>query len=243
MRQLPGRKPLPPRTQQRLVRETGQIESAVDPEATAERLYGNARSTRWFEIVVRRLREMAGEGERCMFCSGSESSEVEHFRPKSVFPSHAMRWENFLWSCGMCNRAKGNRFPPETGPGGQFINPVDENVWDFFTLDMFGNLLPQWRLDLDDLDPRAVSTCDHLQLDRQALQESRMLRRQELIRQVEDSLARFDSDELTEEDLVERRESWLRAPFQPDVADFYLNGPGQEEEPFRQFLAAISQSS
>ncbi len=239
MRQLPKRPELPARTKARLEQATIGIAGATDKKAEARKRYENARGAAWFRPVVDRLRQLSGPGERCMFCSGSESSEVEHYRPKSVFPELAMTWENFLWSCGVCNLAKGNRFPPDTETGERLINPIDENVWDFFSLDEFGNLLPKWRLDLDDLDPRAVSTRNVLKLDRQLLQESRYQRRRELVQGVGDSLAQFDRGELTMADLVERRKAWLEAPFQPDVADYYLNGPGGDQEPFARFLREI----
>jgi 5-methylcytosine-specific restriction endonuclease McrA len=74
-----------------------------------------------------------------MLCSGSESSDVEHFMPKALYPSQAMNWENYLWACGICNRLKGNQFPEE---GRHLINPLDENVWTFFFIDEFGLLTP-----------------------------------------------------------------------------------------------------
>lgn len=172
-----------------------------------------------------------------MCCSGSESSDVEHYRPKTIFPELAMTWGNFLWSCTICNRAKGNRFP--AGVVVLPINPLDENVWDFFFLDQFGNLVPKWQTALNDLDPRAVATQNLLKLDRQALQESRRQRRQELERTVQDTLARHHSGQLTLDDLTQRRAAWLAAPFQPDVADYYLKGPGRSELPFSTFLALI----
>jgi len=99
MRTLPKPQPLRKPLVDRLANETDAIKKAVDPKAEADKRYSNARKTRWFAPVVKELGRLAGPGERCMFCSGSEASDVEHFRPKAIFPEVAMTWENTLWSC------------------------------------------------------------------------------------------------------------------------------------------------
>lgn len=78
-----------------------------------------------------------------------------------------MTWENFLWVCGVCNRAQGDEFPDDTD--GRLINPLDERAWDFFFLDDFGNLTPLWCEAEQRLDRRAVATRDILKLNRQTL--------------------------------------------------------------------------
>lgn len=170
-----------------------------------------------------------------MWCSGSESAQVDHYRPKSAYPKLALTWENLLWGCGVCNGDKGSTFP--TQRHALPINPAKEDVWSFFFIDQFGNLTPRWRDDLDDFDPRAVSTRKILRLDRQALQESRQLRRLDLIKQVQDTLARYNAKELDVAELRRRKVAWLHQPFQPDVADYFFKGPGASESPFHQLLA------
>ncbi|MEI7955810.1 MAG: HNH endonuclease [Verrucomicrobiota bacterium] len=132
----------------KLKEETDAIGKAADPKAEAERRYDNARQTLWFKPVVDKLKRLSGKGQRCMYCSGSEASDVEHYRPKAVFPTLAMTWENYLWICTPCNRHKGNRFPPITEPGGEFVNPLQEDVWRFFFIDEFGFLSPLYRFDV-----------------------------------------------------------------------------------------------
>ena len=188
MRRLPSRPSLTAATVRRLAKETTAITNAADSKSEAKRRYENARKARWFKPIIHALRTISGPGERCMFCSGSESSQIEHFRPKAVFPELAMTWQNFLWACGICNLFKRDQFPPDTQPGVPLINPIEENVWDFFFIDEFGNLTPRWRNDLIDLDPRAESTREILGLDRQALQEARQLRLLDLKQHVEDSI-------------------------------------------------------
>lgn len=47
---------------------------------------------------------------RCHYCEDSEANEIEHVRPKSLFPQSVFVWENFLYACGACNRPKSNRY-------------------------------------------------------------------------------------------------------------------------------------
>lgn len=219
-----------------LKERTRQIAESANPKEEAERLYTNARKARWFEPVVNALREMAGPGERCMFCSGSESSCVEHFKPKAIFPTMAMTWKNFLWVCSICNSSKGDRFPPDTEDGEPLIDPATEAVWTFFFIDEFGNLSARWRTDLDCLDPRASCTIKLLALDRDALQQSRQMRLEDLRKRTKDSLILYRDGRINREDLKNRIRDWLLQPFQPDVADYFLSGPGRKEEPFATLL-------
>lgn len=62
------------------------------------------------------------------------------------------------------------------------------------------------------------------------------MRRLDLIKQVKDTLARYKSKALDSAEPGRRREEWLRQPFQPDVADYFLNGPGSSEPPFSEVL-------
>lgn len=180
---------------------------------------------------------MAGAAERCMGCSGSEAAQVEHFRPKATYPELALQWENLLWLCGLCNLNKGTRFDESAAP----INPVDENVWDHFFIDQFGNLCARWNTELDDLDPRAVHTIELLGLDRQALQEARLARLVDLRQKVSDNLHLLQDQRLTLEDLERRVLEWFEQPWQPDVADYFFEGPGRldSSEPFQHFFEIL----
>jgi uncharacterized protein (TIGR02646 family) len=182
---------------------------------------------------------MAGPGQRCMFCSGSEASDVEHYRPKAVFPEDAMTWENYLWSCTSCNRPKGDRFPPDTEEGGRILNPREDDPWQFFFIDEFGILTPVYDPTTNALDSRATSTRDILKLNRDALQESRLSRLEDLKRQVRELVDQYSSGIRTKSDIAAAIEGWLTQPFQSDVADYFLRGPGRQDEPFRFLFEAI----
>ncbi|MCX6904068.1 MAG: hypothetical protein NTW03_11460 [Verrucomicrobia bacterium] len=239
MRILPRRPGLRSDTKKRLQRQTDAIVSSSNPQEAAEKRYANARKSRWFGEVLSKLKTMAGPGEPCMLCDANEATDVEHYRPKSVFPQRALQWENLFWGCSACNRFKGNRFPPDTEPGAQILNPVEDRVWEYFFLDQFGTLTPLWRPALNAFDPRAASTREVLRLDRQTLQERRLQRLRGLRTAVEDTLARFRSKHITAADVRQRIAEWKIEPFQADVADYFLSGPGKKEEPFATLLSLV----
>lgn len=232
MRRLPPRNPLPTTTANRLARGTTEIIEHHNRVQRADAVYTNARRRNWFQPVTDALRQMAGLGERCMLCSGSECSQVEHFRPKALFPEFAMTWDNFLWVCGLCNLNKGDDFPLTLEGNAVLINPVLENVWEFFFIDEFGNLAELWRADLNDVDPRAKKTVEVLELDRDALQLTRQSRLINLKHLIDGALRLFDAGSLTTAQLRERIDHWLVEPFQPDIADYFFRGPGSTEQPF-----------
>jgi len=236
MRRFPPRPALAAKAAKRLADKALLIVAEADRQAAAERIYTSSRQAKWFEPITSALKAMTGPGERCMLCSGSECSQVEHFRPKAAFPLQAMDWENFLWVCGLCNLNKGERFPPHTEPGEQIINPVTENVWDFFFIDEFGNLTERWRPEMNCPDPRAHNTVGILGLDRDALQQTRQSRLKDLRQKANDTLALYRNGDLTVEDLRGRVIDWIQQPFQPDVADYFLKGPGSSDEPFLTLL-------
>src|SRR5262249_28940811 len=108
-----------------------------------------------FRAVRRTLNEMCHGSRRCMYCEDAPADEVEHFKPKDLYPQVAFAWDNYLYACGPCNGPKNNRFsvlsrkaivevtrsrddpvvPPRKGRPA-LINPSKENPLDFFMLDI-----------------------------------------------------------------------------------------------------------
>lgn len=236
MRRLPARPELPRTTLLQIAKRTTEIEAIGDfakRVEAANNLYKSARGNKWFLPAVEALSEMAGVGQRCMCCSGGEAAQVEHYRPKSTYPFHAFTWTNLLWICSVCNLYKGDQFDESCQP----VNPVEEQVWNYFFIDEFGNFCPRWSLESGSLNSRAVETIRLYGLDRQALQETRLARLQELLRLLSDSTALKDQAQLSDEDLQLRLLETHANPLQPDVADYFFNGPGSSELPFKQFFA------
>lgn len=94
---------------------------------------------------------------RCHYCEDSAADEIEHIRPKSLFPRLVFAWENYLFACGPCNGPKGNRYafvregavvpliaqpgaPPEPPPDlpDALIDPRREDPLDFIEIDLGG---------------------------------------------------------------------------------------------------------
>jgi hypothetical protein len=238
MRRIGFRPALPPATQKFLDAKTREVAAADDPKTSAETLYKNARATAHFEPVLSVLRAMSGAGQRCMYCSGNEGAQVEHWQPKSRFWHAAFAWPNLLWVCGQCNQLKGERFDEACPP----IHPVAQNIWAHCYIDAFGQLCPIWRDDLDDLDPHAQATIALLALDRQTLQEARFARLRSLRELAQQKLQALEAGELTPDALEIELLEWFTHPFQTDVADYFLDGPGatDPQEPFRALLQQLS---
>jgi uncharacterized protein (TIGR02646 family) len=66
--------------------------------------------------------------KRCAYCESTLPGklDVEHFRPESIYPLLAYRWNNLLLSCNFCNsHYKGAQFP--LLPGGTEPDPDPAN--------------------------------------------------------------------------------------------------------------------
>lgn len=63
-----------------------------------------------FNTIKLKLAEMCNGPRRCMYCEDSVADEVEHFRPKDLYPEVVFAWNNYLYACGPCNGPKNNQF-------------------------------------------------------------------------------------------------------------------------------------
>jgi hypothetical protein len=228
-----------------LLEKQQEILQEVDTDARKKRaseIYNSSRQADWFEPVITALRGLCGQGELCMYCSSTEPSQVEHFRPLALFPERALDYSNYLWSCDICNRYKGNKFPPHNHPGEQILNPLDDDVWEhFFIDDEFGRLLRRVSPATGKPLPQAVSTCEVVGIDRENVQIKRSRRYRNLRHETEQSVAEWQAGTLSAETLRCRIADWRSEPFQADVADYFLNGPGRVKEPFKTLLLAIGE--
>jgi hypothetical protein len=147
------------------LKELDGYQGDVDSHATYEvrvseaaRLWKSRSGSKCITILRGVLAGMYPGGKRCMFCEDSRPSDVEHFRPKALYPEWVFAWTNFLFACGICNGAgwKGAKFsvyladgttidvtrgkkdsvcpPPQGEP--LLINPRDEDPLDFIGLDL-----------------------------------------------------------------------------------------------------------
>ena len=153
----------------------------------------NRPNNRVFRGVRGRLVDMCSGAQRCCYCEDSAGDEVEHIRPKELYPDRVFAWENYLLACGQCNRSKGSRFsvidagvlvdvtrtlgaPVERPRDGQpaLIIPRAEDPLRFLDLEIVETFtfLPREGLTALDED-RAAYTVDLLRLNREVLRVAR----------------------------------------------------------------------
>ncbi len=134
----------------------------------------NAAGTKWgskdsniagknaFIEVKSALTSMCVGAGICNYCEANEATDIEHIRPKSLFPEYAFVWENYILACKTCNTTykldKASIFNPKgtntvndispkrgttikTQPVNDdtlLINPRTENPSRFIMLDLVG---------------------------------------------------------------------------------------------------------
>lgn len=149
----------------------------------------NRKNNRVFRVVRERLATMCAGARRCGYCEDSVGDEVEHIRPKDLYPEAVFVWENYLLACGPCNGAKNNRFSvirggrlisvtrgrtdpvrrPQSGSPAP-INPRCEDPLEFLDLEIVDTFRFLPREDLSTVDEvRACYTIEVLELNRDVL--------------------------------------------------------------------------
>lgn len=109
-----------------------------------------------FNEIKDTLINMCLGNERCMYCEDNDGDQIEHIKPKSLYPEEMFIWGNFLFACPKCNRIKNNKYaiidnsnllieitrkkndpvvPPPQGISA-FLNPRVDNPIDDIGLDL-----------------------------------------------------------------------------------------------------------
>lgn len=154
----------------------------------------NRHGNQVFDVVRSTLDDMCFGVQRCGYCEDSVGNEIEHIRPKNLYPERTFVWENYLLACGGCNRAKGDSFSVLDG-GGDLVNvarrrgapirrpapgtpalidPRREDPLAFLALEIEDTFLFLPREDLRGADKtRAEYTIDLLKLNRGVLSRAR----------------------------------------------------------------------
>ncbi len=70
----------------------------------------NRKTNPIFRVVRATLTTMCYGPRRCGYCEDSVGDEVEHIKPKDLYPELCFVWENYLYACGNCNGPKSNSF-------------------------------------------------------------------------------------------------------------------------------------
>ncbi len=145
----------------------------------------NTTNNTAFKEVKKKLTEMCNGARRCMYCEDSVADEVEHFKPKDLYPEVVFAWRNYLYACGPCNGPKNNKFsvinsailvdvtrkrrapitPPATGKIA-LIDPRREDPLNFMMLDLRDTFeFTPIKTDGSEDELRAVYTIDILRLN------------------------------------------------------------------------------
>jgi uncharacterized protein (TIGR02646 family) len=70
----------------------------------------NRRGNATFDAVKVVLTAICTGPRRCAYCEDSVADEVEHMRPKDLYPEAVFLWANYVYACGPCNGPKNNKF-------------------------------------------------------------------------------------------------------------------------------------
>ena len=129
---------------------------------------------------------------KCMYCevfvSESSFGEVEHIKPKSIFPALEFDWNNLGFVCQRCNNSKGNKYDAAL----EIVNPYSENPEEFLIAS--GSYVFQKQG-----NARGEKTIRDVDLNRNELLE----KRQELISRIQKSIdAAFRTPEPLRNDLI-----------------------------------------
>jgi uncharacterized protein (TIGR02646 family) len=85
----------------------------------------NKIGNRTFDVIKQKLVECCSGARRCVYCEDSVADEVEHIRPKDIYPDYCFRWSNYVYACRTCNGPKNNKFAVFRADNGAFekVNP------------------------------------------------------------------------------------------------------------------------
>lgn len=142
-----------------------------------------------FDEVTRVLTWMSPGTRRCCYCEDARADDIEHFRPKHLYPHLTFEWANYLFACSACNsnakreqfavfdaagtiqdvtRVKGQPVVPPLPGDPVLINPRYEDPMKYLRLEFRAfHFVPQKSLSAYDME-RARYTIDTLQLNLRA---------------------------------------------------------------------------
>jgi len=92
---------------------------------------------------------------KCAYCESKIThvyfGDVEHIRPKDLFPDERLRAENLCLACALCNNAKGNFWDDATPLLNPYVDAPEEHVMLFGTYLIRRNGSDRGRLSIDRL--------------------------------------------------------------------------------------------
>jgi uncharacterized protein (TIGR02646 family) len=230
MRRL-RRPPLAPELAGYLDRMQALIEPGLDIAAT----WKKQRRTSSMRRVAQVLARATGPRERCMYCEDSRGTDIEHFRPQTLYREHVFRWLNFLWICTACNRSKGNRFPCDSAGEPLLIDPTLEEPWDFLFFDQdTGEITARWDPATGEESPKGQSLLDVVStLRHQAVTEGRRRTAARLRRAIRSFLVQSQTKQDIADDSIRDLVECVEDASDYGIAAWFFLRDGQDEEPFR----------
>jgi len=239
-----ARSPLPSRVQAYVDKKADEIRSLPGPEEMRRAVgskWKQARQTKCVgQGVFGALCSMAGKRERCMYCEDSRGTDIDHFRPKSVYPGRVFEWPNMLLSCSGCQRAKGDRFPMDEAGDPMLIDPTAEEPWQhLYYVSETGVITARYDKATGRQCPKGVATTELLPLNVEAIAYGRKRTSRRLAQAVRaflDAQQNRRKDQC-EPEIVGRLRKAVRDCPDYGLSRWYFAADGRNEEPFSRLEA------
>lgn len=148
---------------------TEELKNNIAKYGDYEKIPLSIKNAMWVHYRHHDIKEklFASSHQKCAFCEAkpaeSGNIEVEHFKPKSLYPELAFEWDNFLPVCRKCNDSKSNH---DTGKE-PIVDPSSDDPETIFTYN-FINIVPK-----DDKNEIATKTIEICDLNSERLYEAR----------------------------------------------------------------------
>jgi uncharacterized protein (TIGR02646 family) len=200
---------------------------ALEPRA----VWQSSRGTKTIRRVAETLAKMAGDRSRCMFCSDSRGTDIDHFWPLAAYRDRVFSWPNMLWACTGCNRAKSASFALANGTP-LLLNPTIDDPWDHLFFDPTTcNVVPRFDPAARQENPRGKFTVDHLPLNDEAVTNGRAASLRTLCASIEHFRQKLAAGEnlLIASDALRQRV--LDAPDR-GLAQWFILNDGKNDHPF-----------
>ncbi len=130
-------------------RWTRELLSAIEQYKGYDKIPKEIKNAMWLHYRHKNIKEALFQAsyKKCAFCESKPEEnggniEVEHFKPKSLYPEQAFAWENMLPVCRKCNNSKSD-WDTESKP---IINPAEDD--------------PEMRLTYNFLIIKAINSTD-----------------------------------------------------------------------------------
>ena len=189
------------------LKELSTLESRItgngqDRKESARELYKGARQTNLFKKAIgTALKSMNGGSSRCFYCLVDRGNAVDHFQPIDSKPDKAFSWNNYLWSCTVCNSLEKNRdYPVDEKGDPLLLNPVTTDPYPYLPLNNEGKVLVFEEEAGEDEEARHERLVNEKTLATFGLNENQdlVIERSQAWALIEDQLLKYQSGDLAQ---------------------------------------------